>query len=971
MAQKSNPSNPLVSIVIPVYNGANYIAEAIESALSQTWSNTEVIVVEDGSTDGGSTAAICAQYKDRIRYFYKVNGGVSTALNFGIEVMRGQFFSWLSHDDKYLPDRIKTMVTEHQRQSSFQSSSKPLVLFSDVEVIDENGSIQRKAYQALPSSRDAISAAMLSKINGCSLLIPRKCFDLAGCFHPKLPTTQDNDMWVRFTEVANIQHVPKVTVQSRRHPAQGSHSSWHVIERYLNKLSIIERVEQGIANSSGNIRLDLLEKLASSPAIRQMPGIGATAHARLMKAIEHASITILYVGKQCPLTIQDRRQMRLEGHDLRTLKLQSAHPHELIQQAASVTTDFVWLLNGRPDHPFASISLLKQALQTQPRAAGCITSSDTFNRDEVFGPFEGALLKPQLFQQSWCGPNQHWADIAHAALRLGGFTHCKVTKSCRVNPIQDYGSAAKNHNWLRYSDIFTGVADFSLRRTAIRLRSFAFRRQSRVSRAYTKSKLLIKSNSSPVINNIRWAILRHRKFATVLNHICRMLSRSESLARLRVSRLYGLSAFFDRDWYQNAYSDVKNSGVDPLWHYVNQGMWEQRDPCAGFSAMSYLEGNPDVMASTYPAVLHYAFMGRFQSRHVTRSHCAPVLDEAIQRTEKSATYQHRKLLLIAIGMHNNTARFCHALIDQISSDFEIATLCFNSSGENPAMNDIASTINSPSALPSSKLTTQLSKQGFDKAIVVTDSEITFHLLDYLPTLEQSYDFYWLGHDAEMKSGGSVETRRIINQASQRLTLSAVSNHEMQARYPNRPWRKAAFPPPGGVTCPRPWIRAKKPNEPHRIALFGQFTHADDMDLIVKVLQRIRDKKLPIILRIFGSVAHELSAIPCKDISVIRTTGQEQLISDVSAFDPHVAWSPLYRSSDAVIALHDAALTGLPLLATNTHDSRGLLTDRPLTRLLATTTCARRWTWYLNHAHLLFHNKSSWSPRTPLEGLAGI
>ncbi len=78
---------PRVSIIIPVYNGEDYVSLAIECALNQTYSNLEIIVVNDGSTD--STDEICKKYGDKIKYICKKNGGVSTALNLGIENMTG------------------------------------------------------------------------------------------------------------------------------------------------------------------------------------------------------------------------------------------------------------------------------------------------------------------------------------------------------------------------------------------------------------------------------------------------------------------------------------------------------------------------------------------------------------------------------------------------------------------------------------------------------------------------------------------------------------------------------------------------------------------------------------------------------------------------------------------------------------------------------------------------------------------
>ena len=105
---------PLVSIIIPVYNGDLYLKEAIQSCLNQTYSNIEIIVVNDGSTDGGKSAQIAKEFEGQIRYFEKENGGVSSALNYGISKMRGEWFSWLSHDDLYLPEKIEKQINAVQ-----------------------------------------------------------------------------------------------------------------------------------------------------------------------------------------------------------------------------------------------------------------------------------------------------------------------------------------------------------------------------------------------------------------------------------------------------------------------------------------------------------------------------------------------------------------------------------------------------------------------------------------------------------------------------------------------------------------------------------------------------------------------------------------------------------------------------------------------------------------------------------------
>ncbi len=101
-------SLPKVTIVIPVYNGEKYVKFAIDSAINQTYKNLEVLVVDDGSTD--ATEKIAKSYGDKIRYIKKKNGGVSSALNLAIKKMTGEYFSWLSHDDVYEPNKVECEI---------------------------------------------------------------------------------------------------------------------------------------------------------------------------------------------------------------------------------------------------------------------------------------------------------------------------------------------------------------------------------------------------------------------------------------------------------------------------------------------------------------------------------------------------------------------------------------------------------------------------------------------------------------------------------------------------------------------------------------------------------------------------------------------------------------------------------------------------------------------------------------------
>lgn len=208
---------PLVSIVIPVYNGSDFLRDAIDSAIAQTYSNTEIIVVNDGSTDSGKTEAIARSFGTGIRYFAKENGHVASALNYGIANMKGEYFSWLSHDDMYYSDKIASQIRELERLGTCT------VIYGDYESLDVASGTRRE--HRLPATnpehfRWSISVA--SRIHGCTLLVPRACFVECGVFNTALRTTQDYDMWFRVAARYRFVHVPGVVVTARLHPGQGT-----------------------------------------------------------------------------------------------------------------------------------------------------------------------------------------------------------------------------------------------------------------------------------------------------------------------------------------------------------------------------------------------------------------------------------------------------------------------------------------------------------------------------------------------------------------------------------------------------------------------------------------------------------------------------------------------------------------------------------------------------------------------------
>ena len=217
---------PKVSIVIPVFNGSNYLSEAIDSALTQTYENIEVIVVNDGSTDLNKTEHVALSFGSRIRYFQKENGGVASALNYGIKEMTGQYFSWLSHDDIYFPYKI-----ERQIEYLKKIKHKKCILYSDFEIIDKNSNYTGECKIGADISSNSLLAILSTSIHGCSTLIPKGIIDTVGFFNESLKTTQDYDMWFRMYRAGfEFQHIPEILIRSRSHPEQGS-----IVLKYLQK----------------------------------------------------------------------------------------------------------------------------------------------------------------------------------------------------------------------------------------------------------------------------------------------------------------------------------------------------------------------------------------------------------------------------------------------------------------------------------------------------------------------------------------------------------------------------------------------------------------------------------------------------------------------------------------------------------------------------------------------------------------
>lgn len=205
-----------ISVIIPCYNSSAYLAESIDSALSQTHPASEVIVVDDGSTD--SSPEIMAHYGDRIRVVRQANAGLPAARNAGINQSTGEWLAFLDSDDWWDPDfLLKTARAMESTDAAlvytgWQNIGAPPPYHEPFVPEDYEQSQPSKAARLIRSTGWPVHAA----------LIQRSALLAAGCFDPTLKSCEDFDLWLRLAITRPIARVPEVLAFYRFHPGQMS-----------------------------------------------------------------------------------------------------------------------------------------------------------------------------------------------------------------------------------------------------------------------------------------------------------------------------------------------------------------------------------------------------------------------------------------------------------------------------------------------------------------------------------------------------------------------------------------------------------------------------------------------------------------------------------------------------------------------------------------------------------------------------
>jgi glycosyltransferase involved in cell wall biosynthesis len=206
-----------VSVVIPTYNHARFLEQAIESVLAQTFPAHEVIVVDDGSTD--STPGVLARYENRIRVVRQQNQGVAAARNHGARLSTGELLAFLDADDVWLPGKL-----EQQTARFMGEPELGLVHCGYVEINAQGEQFDRhlNGLEGWVATEMLLFRRAVILGGGSGVLIRRDAFEQTGGFDERLSTSADWDLYVRIAQEWKVGFVPEALLQYRVHDSNMS-----------------------------------------------------------------------------------------------------------------------------------------------------------------------------------------------------------------------------------------------------------------------------------------------------------------------------------------------------------------------------------------------------------------------------------------------------------------------------------------------------------------------------------------------------------------------------------------------------------------------------------------------------------------------------------------------------------------------------------------------------------------------------
>ena len=198
--------NESVSVVIPVFNGAPFVAKAVASVRAQGHDDVEILVVDDGSTDGTQEVLKHLEQSDGIRWFQRSHGGPARSRNFGIEAARGHYIALLDCDDVWLPGKLAAQL------AIMRTRPEVGLVHTDFDVRFEDGTLEERV-----TARSSREPMVLAFAGGhvalpSTLLIRKSVLDQVGRLDPELYGSEDSDLTIRLFRVTSFECIDQVLV---------------------------------------------------------------------------------------------------------------------------------------------------------------------------------------------------------------------------------------------------------------------------------------------------------------------------------------------------------------------------------------------------------------------------------------------------------------------------------------------------------------------------------------------------------------------------------------------------------------------------------------------------------------------------------------------------------------------------------------------------------------------------------------
>jgi glycosyltransferase involved in cell wall biosynthesis len=220
----------LVSICIPTYNRKDYLKETLESVFAQTYKDHEIVIVDDGSTDG--TGEMIRQIDLPIRYYWQENAGDAAARNKLIELAQAKYITFIDSDDLLMPNALEQMMEVISREK------EDVVIYGTYLRIDQNGNIYGRCRRRLHSGYVTKYLFQDIFIHSCGSMFPKHILDADTAFDTTLKVCSDYDLWLRLSMRYEFVALADPVFKRRRHSSNLSARSF---KSRLTELNVLER----------------------------------------------------------------------------------------------------------------------------------------------------------------------------------------------------------------------------------------------------------------------------------------------------------------------------------------------------------------------------------------------------------------------------------------------------------------------------------------------------------------------------------------------------------------------------------------------------------------------------------------------------------------------------------------------------------------------------------------------------------